>query len=73
LWTRGVLVNTLEPGMAGMAHDATGLGDRSTFRQLLYCCKTHLYKTHSTITSDSQTIVVTESRNGSSSSLTCLN
>jgi hypothetical protein len=26
-----VLVKTLDPGMAGMAHDATGLGDRSTY------------------------------------------
>jgi hypothetical protein len=25
-----VLVKTFEPGMAGMAHDATGLGDLST-------------------------------------------
>jgi hypothetical protein len=30
LCTNGVLVNTLLPGMAGIAHDATGLGDRST-------------------------------------------
>jgi hypothetical protein len=25
-----VLVKTLDPGMAGIAHDATGLGERST-------------------------------------------
>jgi hypothetical protein len=30
LCTNGVFVNTLLPGMAGIAHDATGLGDRST-------------------------------------------
>ena len=31
LWTRGVLVKTLEPGMTGIAHEATGFGDLSTY------------------------------------------
>jgi hypothetical protein len=29
-WTKGVFVKTFEPGIAGIAHDATGLGERST-------------------------------------------
>ena len=28
-------MKTFDPGMAGIAHDATGLGDLSTFCQLL--------------------------------------
>lgn len=35
LWTSGVLVKTFEPGMAGIAQDATGFGDRSTWYQWL--------------------------------------
>jgi hypothetical protein len=31
------LVKTFDPGMAGMAQDATGFGDLSTYRQLHLC------------------------------------
>lgn len=53
LWTRGVLVKTFDPGMAGIAHDATGLGDLSTYRdEKEYRGDAHLDKTHSAIPSN---------------------
>ena len=71
LWTTGVLVKTLLPGIAGIAHDATGLGDRSTwisacpFVLAVSIACTYLHKTHSAVTSNRQSVVVTESGHGS--------
>ena len=74
-------MKTLLPGIAGMEHEATGLGDRSTYdndpkdqrRSFLHLRAlnkpTHLDQTHSAVSSDGQSVMVTESRNLSSSDL----